>query len=113
MQVLGDVRKTYRSFAVFAAGNSPCFEEWALGVAEDLEVQRWLARLPEPKRQPNLVFAAARWHGLAAPSPYDDLRAALLGDTGRIRTAILERATPDQRGRQAGDAAAGFRACAG
>src|SRR3954467_14084816 len=93
MQVLGDVQTTYRNFAVYAAGNSPCFEAWAVGVAEDREVQGWLAEVPEPKRQPNLVFAAARWHGLAAPAPYDDLRRALLGDTGRIRATILERAT--------------------
>lgn len=93
MQVFADVQTTYRSFAVYAAGNSPCFEEWALGVAEDPEVRRWLAQLPEPKRQPNLVFAAARWHGLAAPAPYEDLREALVGDTGRIRATILERAT--------------------
>ncbi len=93
VQALGDVQATYRSFAVYAAGSSPCFEEWALGVAADDEVQRWLARLPEPKRQPNLVFAAARWHGLAAPAPYHDLRATLLGDAGRIRSTILERAT--------------------
>ncbi len=93
MQVLGDVQTTYRNFAVYAAGNSPCFEEWALGVAEDREMQHWLARLPEPKRQPNLVFAAARWHGLAAPAPYDALRAAVLGDTGPIYATILERAT--------------------
>lgn len=93
MEVLGDVQTTYRDFAVYAADNSPCFEEWALGVAEDRELQRWLGQLPWPKRQPNLVFAAARWHGLAAPAPYDDLRRALLGDTGRIRDTILERAT--------------------
>lgn len=93
MQVPHGVAETYRSFAVYAAGSSPCFAEWALGVAEDLEVQRWLATFPEPKRQPNLVFAAARWHGLAAPAPYDDLRGALLGDSGRIRATILERAT--------------------
>ncbi len=93
MQVLGDVQTTYRNFAVYAAGNSPCFEEWALGVADDPEVQHWLAQLPEPKRQPNLVFAAARWHGLVAPAPYDDLREALVGDNGRIRATILERTT--------------------
>ena len=93
VEVLGDVQTTYRNFAIYAAGNSACFEEWALGVAEDPEVQRWLAQFPEPKRQPNLVFAAARWHGLAAPAPYDDLREALLGDRGRIRATILERAT--------------------
>ncbi|GAA2494924.1 DUF2332 domain-containing protein [Terrabacter carboxydivorans] len=91
--MLEDVQATYRHFAVYAAGNSPCFEQWALGVADDLAVLRWLARLPEPKRQPNLVFAAARWHGLTAPAPYAELRAALLGDTGRIRRTILERAT--------------------
>lgn len=93
MQVLGDVRTSCRNYAVYAAGNSPCFEEWALGVAEDPEVHRWLAPLPEPKRQPNLVFAAARWCGLAAPTPYDDLREVLLGDTGRSLATIFERAT--------------------
>lgn len=93
MQVLREVQTTYRNFAVYAAGSSPCFEEWALGVTEDDEVQRWLAWLPGPKRQPNLVFAAARWHGLAAPAPYAALREALLADTGRIRATILERAT--------------------
>lgn len=93
MLVDGDVQTTYRDFAVYAASNSPCFEQWALGVAEDPEVQHWLAQLPEPKRQPNLVFAAARWHGLTAPAPYHDLREVLLADTGRIRATILERAT--------------------
>lgn len=93
VQALGDVQQTYRTFAVYAAGNSPCFEEWALGVVTDPEVQHWLARLPAPKRQPNLVFAAARWHGVAAPAPYDDLRQALLSDTGRIGATIMERAT--------------------
>ena len=88
-----DVVEEYRDFASYAAGDSPCFEEWALGVAEDAEVQRRLAQLPEPKRQPNLAFAAARWHGVAAPAPYDDLREALLGDTDRIRARMLERAT--------------------
>jgi hypothetical protein len=93
MDVLGDVQSAYRSFAVYAAGNSPCFEEWALGVAEDRDVQQWLARLPPAKRQPNLVFASARWHGLGAPAPYSDLRQALLGDTGRIRSTVMERGT--------------------
>ena len=50
-------------------------------------------RAAEPKRQPNLVFAAARWRGLLAPAPYDALRSALLRDDGRIRETILGRAT--------------------
>ncbi len=45
------------------------------------------------KRQPNLVFAAARWHGVPAPGPYAGLRVALLGDDGTIRATILARAT--------------------
>ena len=53
----------------------------------------WLETLPEDKRQPNLVFAAARWHGVPAPGPYAGLRDALLADDGTIRATILERAT--------------------
>jgi hypothetical protein len=45
------------------------------------------------KRQPNLVFAAARWHVVPAPGPYDALRAALLADDGPIRGTILRRST--------------------
>ena len=29
------VIEEYRDFATYAAGDSPCFEEWALGVARD------------------------------------------------------------------------------
>ena len=94
VEIYGDTATVYRDFAVEAYG-SPCFEEWALGVAEDPEVLAWLATLPDRKRQANLVFAAARWHGVPAPGPYDALRAALLGDgpDGPIRATILSRAT--------------------
>jgi len=91
----GAVRETYLDFAAYAAGDSPTFEEWARGVAEDPEATAWIAGLPEAalKQQPNLVFAAARWHGVPAPGPYAGLREALLSDDGRIRSTILERAT--------------------
>jgi hypothetical protein len=62
-------------------------------VVGDVEVLAWLEQLPLPKRQPNLVFAAARWHGVAAPGPYDGLRSALLADDGEIRRTILARST--------------------
>ena len=39
------------------------------------------------------MFAAARWHGVPAPGPYDGLREALLGDDGTIRATILGRST--------------------
>ena len=53
----------------------------------------WIEGLPPVKQQPNLVLAAARWHGVAAPGPYDGLRRALLDDDGAIRATILARAT--------------------
>jgi hypothetical protein len=93
MQLYGDLADDYRDFAGYACDDSPCFEDWALAVADDEEVQAWLTELPPVKRQPNLVFAAARWHGVEAPGPYADLRAALLGDNGTIRDTILSRST--------------------
>ena len=83
----------YVDFAAHARDESACFEEWALGVVDDEPVRQWIESLPGIKRQPNLVFAAARWHGVPAPGPYAGLRAALLGDDGSIRATVLERAT--------------------
>lgn len=88
-----DVIEEYRDFATYAAGDSPCFEDWALGVVEDPEVLAWLATLPPIKRQPNLVFAAARWHGAPAPGPYAGLRRVLLEDESVVRATIMSRAT--------------------
>jgi len=88
-----DVIAEYRDFATYAAGDSPCFEVWALGVIDDPEVLAWLGTLPPLKRQPNLVFAAARWHGAAAPGSYDDLRRVLLDQESDVRATVMARAT--------------------
>jgi len=93
MQLYGDIAEVYLRFAEDAAGESPCFEEWARAVAADPDVCSWLETLPELKRQPNLVFAAARWHGVPAPGPYQLLRAALLQDSGELRRTVLTRST--------------------
>jgi hypothetical protein len=87
------VREQYLRFADEAGEESPCFVEWGLGVAADPEVLAWVDELPGLKKQPNLVFAAARWHGVPAPGPYAGLRSALLDDDGAIRTTILARST--------------------
>ena len=92
MDPWADVAGQYAEFAGYAT-DSPCFEAWARGVVGDPELLAWIGELPEGKQQPNLVFAAARWHGVPAPGPYAALREALLGDDGRIRATILERAT--------------------
>lgn len=88
-----DVIEEYRDFATYAAGDSPCFEEWALGVAGDEEVLAWLGTLPALKRQPNLVFAAARWHGAPAPGPYAGLRQVLVEHEAAVRATVMARAT--------------------
>lgn len=92
MEPYAEVVEQYAAFADEAA-DSPCFEEWGRGVVADPEVLGWVETLPGIKRQPNLVFAAARWHGVPAPGPYAALREALLDDDGTIRTTILARAT--------------------
>ena len=74
---LADIRASYRYHAAEMA-DSPCYHAWATGIADDPEVLAVLGTLPVGKQQANLVFAAARWHGLA-PGPYADLRALLLG----------------------------------
>lgn len=93
MLLYDDVVTEYRDFATYAAGDSPCFEEWALGVAGDAEVLAWLGTFPPIKRQPNLVFAAARWHGAPAPAPYDALRTVLLEQEPAVRATVMARAT--------------------
>jgi hypothetical protein len=87
------VAAQYATFADEAREESPCFVEWALGVAGDPEVLAWIDELPGLKKQPNLVFAAARFHGVPAPGPYAGLRSALLDDDGAIRATIMARST--------------------
>ena len=59
------LREHYRHFAaVEAAEVSPLYAQWAAAAADDEEVLRLLAGVPAAKRQPNLLFAAARIHGV-------------------------------------------------
>lgn len=90
---LEDVAALYLGFATETAGESACFSAWATAVAADEEVLAWIARLPEAKRQPNLVFAAARWEGVDAPGPYEGLREVLLTRGAAVRSTVLARST--------------------
>lgn len=93
MLLFAPVAEQYADFAAYTAADSACLNAWARGVVGDPEVQEWIARLPPIKQQPNLVFAAARWHGVPAPGPYEGLREALLRDDGLIAATIMARST--------------------
>ncbi|WP_431968786.1 DUF2332 domain-containing protein [Nocardia sp. bgisy134] len=59
----------YRRFAEFEArGSSSCYELWAWGIASDNRLLSLIDRLPEEKRQPNLVLTAARYLGVGESS---------------------------------------------
>jgi hypothetical protein len=53
--------ENYRSWAVEARGRSPLYEELARAVAGDQRLLEFLIALPTAKRQPNLLFAGARY----------------------------------------------------
>ena len=101
MEIFQPVAESYAAFALEAV-DSPCFRAWSEGVVDDPEVQALIATLPEIKQQANLVFAAARWHGVPAPGPYAGLRAALLGRLGADPGHRAGPRDPDQRGGPAG-----------
>ncbi|MBO3102276.1 DUF2332 domain-containing protein [Cellulomonas fengjieae] len=86
------VVQAYRAFGEREArGVSATYESWAIGVSEDPVVAGLIATLPRAKRQPNLVFAAARWNG--ARGTYGDFRTTLIELWPQVRATILARAT--------------------
>ncbi len=87
------LREYYLRFAQLeAADSSPIYAEWARGVAADEEVLRLLLTLPQPKRQANLLFAAARLLG-AGVGEYPALHAWLLSHWEETRQTMLDRST--------------------
>ncbi|MDQ1554523.1 MAG: hypothetical protein QOK46_1601 [Microbacteriaceae bacterium] len=88
-----DTAELYRSFAMIEApGLSPTYEAWALGIAGDPEIIALIDQLPAPKRQVNLVFAAARAAGAGA-SGYPEFRRWLVATWDRVRDIALSHAT--------------------
>jgi hypothetical protein len=59
----GDTRiaRWYERFAVEARGRSPVYARVATAIARDETLLGFLAGLPEPKRQPNLLLGAVRY----------------------------------------------------
>lgn len=83
----------YRHFGtVDAPGNSACYAEWSLGVADDPELIRRIEEWPHNKRQPLLMLAAARFLG-AAISPYPEFREFLNSRWEDVSRIVLSRST--------------------
>ncbi|WP_426512046.1 DUF2332 domain-containing protein [Dactylosporangium sp. McL0621] len=93
----------YRFFAnVMARGSSPLYERLALGVAGDAGMLEVLEGLPPEKRQPNLLFAAARLVA-GTPEGYRGLRDIVFGRRDEVVAVMLARRTQtNEPGRCAG-----------
>lgn len=83
----------YRHFGtVDAPGNSACYAEWSVRIADDPELIGRIDAWPYTKRQPLLLLAAARFLG-ARISPYRDFRAFLDARWDEVARIVLSRAT--------------------
>lgn len=85
------VRERYARFAAHEApGRSELYAEWAAGVAGDDAVRAVLARIPDTRRQPPLVFAVTR--ALGAPlEGFAAWRAFVLAQADAVVAACAER----------------------
>jgi hypothetical protein len=87
------VARTYRAFAREEAhGRSAAYEALAEAVAGDAALVRFVASLPPDKRQPNLLFAAARYL-LGAPPAIGPLRELVSQSRAELTQVILARRT--------------------
>jgi hypothetical protein len=84
--------ENYRAFAQDAHGRSPAYESLAASVADDTAVLRFLGSLPPQKRQPNLLFAAARYL-LGAPADITRLRALVRQNRAELTGVMMARRT--------------------
>jgi hypothetical protein len=84
--------ENYRAFARDARGRSPAYESLADAVADDLTVLQFLNTLPVDKRQPNLLFAAARYL-LGSVPDIDRLREVVGEQRAELARVMLARRT--------------------
>ncbi len=84
--------ENYRAFAEDAHGRSPAYESLAASVADDTAILRFLDSLPPEKRQPNLLFAAARYLLDAVPG-ITRLRALVRQNRTELSEVMMARRT--------------------
>jgi hypothetical protein len=89
---VADTAERYRDFAREAHGRSAAYEELAESVVGDEMVLGFLGTLPEAKRQPNLLFAAARYL-LGEPAGIEALRGLVGRDATGLAAVMLTRRT--------------------
>ena len=91
-----DIESTAALYGEYARrwfpGHSEPYVRWATGVAESPDLLDLVAGLPEPKRQPNLVFAAARYLG-CGDAGFAQLRAFMLAHWPEVSATVLGRRT--------------------
>jgi hypothetical protein len=88
-----ETAENYRRFALQeAAGRSPAYEQLALDVAGDDLVLSFLVRLPRAKRQPNLLFGAARCL-LGSPTEHASLRSLIAERPDELAEVMRTRRT--------------------
>ena len=91
--VTADVVRAYRAFARQEAhGRSPAYEALASAVADDPAIAGFVASLPAAKRQPNLLFAAARYL-LGAPASIGSLRDLVRDSPAELAAVMRARRT--------------------
>jgi len=86
------VAENYRAFAEDARGRSPLYESLAGAVAGDEAILYFLGSLPPEKRQPNLLFAAARYLR-GEPASLDRIRELVSQDPDVLAGVMLARRT--------------------
>jgi hypothetical protein len=82
----------FRAFAAEARGRSPQYEELARAAADDPLVLGFLDTLPPAKRQPNLLFAVARYL-LGAPADCSALRKLVRDRRDELAAAMRTKRT--------------------
>ncbi|WP_405217720.1 DUF2332 domain-containing protein [Agrococcus sp. Ld7] len=103
MESVGEERKVSEGYLrwarVEAEERSPRYAEWARGVAGDEALCSAIAELDPSKRQPNLLFAAARFEGVPL-LPWADVREMIARSWSRIRATMLARMTQTNESRR-------------
>jgi hypothetical protein len=90
---MGAVAREYRMFARWEArGRSAAYESLAEAVADDATVSEFITSLPPAKRQPQLVFGAARYL-LGTPVGIGQLQALVTRSPAELTEVILARRT--------------------